>query len=615
MKTTFQEISFSVEQDGRCEITAFNETMKSIKTPKIIFEDHEVSFSELKVTQTPYKSGVGEGILNHYISKSFSFETLVWIEYSTHHLFFELIPLQFEENFKEIQWPSAFDFEEKRNDWITLLPHMQGLMIPNDFENECRNLHFDGQWCSNGSYMPWFGQIRKDVGSIMISLTPWDGKTRVDHPSQGPYTHVHFVHLPSMGTLSYRRIMKLVIQNEATIVSLCKIYRQFVLEKGQLVTLKQKAARNPYVDKLIGCAFLHKGIKTHVSKDSVFYDPDHPEKNDIVIPFSTRKKEIEYLHEKGIEKLYLHLDGWGNPGYDNQHPDYLPPCLEAGGYEGMKELSDTLRKYGDMFGIHDQYRDYYMDAKTFDRRFGITYPDGSIFEQCQWAGGRQSYLCATQAPYYVKRNFEELLSHDIHLEAAYLDVFTCNEPDECYHLEHKMSRKECLEYRMACFDYLHSKNILPSSEECSDWAMKSLVFAHYGPYDFMLEKPNTPKKGIPVPLFNLVYHDCLILPWPMDAFENCEDYMLYALLNGGAAYVDKEGAYPNTDGSFDEAREKALEEEIRRYQIVAKLQKEVAKCEMVDFGFIDNNYSKQYSVFSNGTRVEINLKENTYQII
>ena len=48
----------------------------------------------------------------------------------------------------------------------------------------------------------------------------------------------------------------------------------------------------------------------------------------------------------GVEKLYLHLDGWAQPGYDNCHPDYSPACIEAGGWEGMKELADTMRMCG-----------------------------------------------------------------------------------------------------------------------------------------------------------------------------------------------------------------------------------------------------------------------------
>ena len=161
---------------------------------------------------------------------------------------------------------------------------------------------------------------------------------------------------------------------------------------------------------------------------------------------------------------------------------------------------------------------------------------------------------------------------------------------------------------------LYSKNILPSSEEVNEWSLKSQVFCHYGLYDFMLRKPNEKRLGIPVPLFNLVYHDCVILPWPMDLTEN-EDYMLYALLNGGSAYVDKDGAYPNVDGAFYNNKEKQLDEAIRRYQVVADLQEKVAKLEMTDFGFIDHNYKKQYSVFGNQIKVIIDLEKNTYEII
>ena len=121
-------------------------------------------------------------------------------------------------------------------------------------------------------------------------------------------------------------------------------------------------------------------------------------------------------------------------------------------------------------------------------------------------------FCGTQAPYYVKRNFQELFRHGIKLDCAYLDVFTCNEGDECSNPMHRMTRKECYEYRCRCFDYLLKNGILSSSEEVNDWAVPSQIFCHYAPYDFMMEEPGTPKQGIPVPLYNLVYHDCVIQP-------------------------------------------------------------------------------------------------------
>ena len=74
--------------------------------------------------------------------------------------------------------------------------------------------------------------------------------------------------------------------------------------------------------------------------------------------------------------------------------------------------------------------------------------------------------------------------------------------------------------------------------------------------------------------------------------------MLYALLNGGAAYVDKDGAYPDCDGAFDAVREKQLDEDIARYSVVAGLQEQVAAHEMVKHEFLDGNLYRQRTLFA-----------------
>ena len=86
--------------------------------------------------------------------------------------------------------------------------------------------------------------------------------------------------------------------------------------------------------------------------------------------FAQREQEIRQLHEMGVEKLYLHLDGWAEPGYDNRHPDYGPACEAAGGWEGMKSLADAMHECGYLFGIHDQYRDYYLTEPFRSTRDG-----------------------------------------------------------------------------------------------------------------------------------------------------------------------------------------------------------------------------------------------------
>ncbi len=370
----------------------------------------------------------------------------------------------------------------------------------------------------------------------------------------------------------------------------------------------------PAVDQLIGSGFVHTGIKTHVRENSDFFDKDQPDKNNHLTTFAQREAQMRELYKAGVRKVYLHLDGWAQPGYDNQHPDYSPACEEAGGWKGMKSLADTMHELGYLFGIHDQYRDYYLSAPSFDEDYACRLTDGTIPQHQRWAGGPQSYLCATQAPHYVKRNFARLRENNIELDCAYLDVFTCNEGDECNNPRHRMSRRDCYEARNHCFDYLMSQGILPSSEEVNDWCVPSMVFSHYAPYDFMLREPGSPKYGVPVPLFNLVYHDCLIEPWMMDRVSDEEDYMLYALLNGGAPYLLRDGAYPNFDGSFETVG-LSLREDIRRSGVVSELHEKVAKCEMVCHELVDGDYEIHRTIFSDGTTVTVDFRRQTYEIV
>lgn len=586
------------------------------KSGKIYFSDAR------QISHKNFQSGVGDGVLSTYCgfenqgeTVPYEFQTLVWMEKTTQDIYCEWIPICEEGlEVEKVFWPGSMEFREPRGDWYTLLNNRQGMLIPNTWETELERPVFDGFFGTAGAYMPWFSQVKERNGYLAICVTPWNAGYQATHPAKGPYTLVGMRFEPSLGKMDYRRIVKYTFLSDCDYNDICKVYRNYVDEHGGLRTLEEKAIRNPRVNDLIGCAFLHKGIKTFVQHNSDFYDGENPEKNNHLTTFASREQEIRQLYEMGIEKLYLHLDGWAEPGYDNRHPDYGPACEEAGGWEGMKSLADTLHKCGYLFGIHDQYRDYYRSAPSFDENFACRLPDGSIPEHQRWAGGSQSYLCGTQTPYYVKRNFEELIRHGIQLDCAYLDVFTCNEGDECDNPMHRMTRKECYEYRCRCFEYLLKNGILSSSEEVNDWAVPSQIFCHYAPYDFMMQKPGTPKQGLPVPLYNLVYHDCVIQPWMMEKVSEEEDYMLYALLNGGAPYLVRDAAYPNIDGAFDENVKISLEEQIERAKVVSAFHEKVGKREMLRHEFVDGNPKVQKTTFAGESSVVVDFEKMVYEI-
>lgn len=591
--------------------------------PTLECDEGIFSFTDARsVSHELFQNGIGTGIRSCFEGfeangtvRPYSFETLIWIEAVSGDIRFEWLPLCKEGlSVKKVRWPGEMSFEKASRSWYSVLNHQQGLLVPNDWETALDHVVFNGFFETAGAYMPWFGQVKDREGYIAICETPWNAGYTAEHPAGGPYSHVGIYYEPSLGKMDYRRVLRYTLLSDCDYNDLCKVYRAYVRETGHLRTLAEKAAQNPSVDRLIGCSFVHTGIKTVVQPDSDFFDPENPEKNNHCTPFSKRTEEIKLLHNMGVEKLYLHLDGWAQPGYDNCHPDYSPACIEAGGWEGMKELVDTMHECGYLFGIHDQYRDFYKSAKSFDENYACRLTDGTIPEHHRWAGGPQSYLCATQAPYYLKRNFAALFENGIELDGAYLDVFTCNEGDECTNPEHRMTRRECYEYRGQCFSWLLAHGILSSSEEVSDWAIPSLVFCHYAPYSFMMKRPGLPKDGIPVPLFNLVYHDCVIEPWMMDKASENDDYMLYALLNGGAPYLLRDAAYLNTDGSFEGDELLALEEMIRRSKTVSALHEKIAKCEMVRHRMNPENWWIQETEFSDGTKVKVDFKNQTYEI-
>lgn len=618
VKISFEEESlrFILYQEG----TAW-EWMESYR-PHFEYEGGNLEFKDaVSVSHERVDNGLGEGIRSRYqgfvvggTKVPYTFETYVWIERTTGHIYFEWIPVCEEGlQVKRVYWPGAMAFEEKRKDWYTLLNYQQGLLIPNTWETELGPIVFDGFFGTAGAYMPWFGQIKEGEGCLALCTTPWNAGYQAEHPAGGPYTHVNVYFEPSLGRMEYRRVMRYTLMSHCDYNDMCKVYRTYVNEQGNLRTLREKAAKVPVIDRLIGSGFVHTGIKTQVCENSDFFDPEQPDKNNHLTTFAAREAQMREIHEARAKKVYLHLDGWAQPGYDNQHPDYTPACEEAGGWAGMKSLADTMHELGYLFGIHDQYRDFYLSSQSFDEDYACRLMDGTIPRHQRWAGGPQSYLCGTQAPYYVKRNFEVLRENQIELDCAYLDVFTCNEGDECNNPRHRMSRRECYEARNHCFDYLMSRGILPSSEEVNDWCVPSMVFCHYAPYDFMLRKPGSPKFGVPVPLFNLVFHDCLIEPWMMDQVSEDEDYMLYAVLNGGAPYLLRDGAYPNFDGSF-ETMGLGLKEDIKRCDVVCELHEKVAKCEMVRHELVDGEYTVQRTVFADGTSVTVDFGKQTYEI-
>jgi hypothetical protein len=571
----------------------------------VLTNGKKLYFADAECSSSYYRTGVADGVKAEYTGfadgeggvypiKAYTF---TWVNTSTGDINFEVrVEGDAPGQIKSVAYPGGMEFGAEKGHGYTVLPRMQGTLVPAGTDINIA----DGRIQERDGYMSFWGQVRDGSGYIAIYDTPYDAHYAFGKGIVSPYF------IPSLGTMRYKRRMTYTFYDKCDYNTFAKKYRSYIRYKGQLITLDEKIARNPAVARLIGTPVVHEGIAVHINEKSNYYTPGKPEKNDYYTTFQTRASQLRELKKRGADNAYLHLDGWGKQGYDNVHPDVFPPHEAAGGADGMRALSETCRELGYIFGIHDQYRDYYYDGDSFSFDNAIENLDGSHPYCSVWYGGPHSYLCASLAPYYVRRNYDEFERLGIKIEGSYLDVFSVVGHDECHSADHPMSREQCAAYRRECLDILTAKGIIPSSEETIDSVVPSLALCHHSPYfTSNLGSSEAEPVGVPIPLFNLVYHDCIVIPWFGAkgkkggwGIPGCDSAYLHALLNGGTIYYSIN----------------ANEDDIRFGKTALELHARIAKQEMVSHEFTGEGYRRQRTVFADGTTVEVDFDSGEWEI-
>jgi hypothetical protein len=525
---------------------------------------------------------------------------VIAMEIATEEILFQIIPAEKDVSIHECRWPKMIEPESVD---VTVVPNMQGVLIPRNFGRKI--VQYDDRMFSRGFYMPWWGYQKDTATAMMIVETPVDAAAKIDHPAGGPTT-LELKWLSQLGCMGYMRKVRFCAYEEGNYVTLCKRYRRYVMETGHFVSLKEKIARNPKVAHLLGSPVIHTSILYHMEPASSYYNKEDPSKNHMLVTFDERIEHLKKLSAMGVKKAYLHLDGWGYRGYDNLHPDLLPPCEEAGGWEGMKRFADACDKLNYLFAIHDQYRDYFHDSPAHDFRHEVWIErDGKLHYETTWPGGAEGFLCSSLMPLVQAKNHRALIELGINIKGAYIDVIAVVPPSECFNPEHPVTRRECLENWGRCLTQVRSILGVTSSEEPCDWAVPYLDLVHHGPYPLDPNPGKGPANGIPVPLFNLVYHDAIILPWSVSAegkggwgIPDADSSFLHAVLNAGMPYISLEPS----------------EKELKMVKTLCAVQEKLALQEMVGHEFLDESFRRQRTTYGDGTTITVDFDRDQVEI-
>lgn len=520
-------------------------------------------------------------------------------------------------------FPAPFNSKKKGQNSYHVDPMRQGFILPDGYKKNFSTVfgyaHIKRMINTGDAYMPLWGRVCDGNTFSAIVETPYDASLYSCYGKHQAFLNSVYWQ-SSLGKLSYERKIKFTFTSDGDYNTVAKDYRKYLIDRNELVSIDEKIEKNPNIKKLIGSPVLHHKIYSKINEKSQFYDKNGS--NEILCAtFGERAEEMKKLKSAGLEKLYIHTDGWGKDGYDNNHPYILPPCEQAGGWEGFKEFADVSRELGYVFALHDQYRDYYYDSPVFDKEKAIKNIDGTNPYCSIWDGGEHSYLCTEFALDAVKQTYTELEEHGIDVQGVYLDVFSIMQGDECFHEDHKVTREQSMKNRADCFDYLNSKGIIMSSEEPGMQLLNKLALVHHGPHALRPQE-NGEAVGIPVPLGNLVYHDCLMVPW--NWFNNWgipkgEDGDLYGALNAGMPYIHPYGnelkkiGTDNRTADVGMMNDAELKKELARIAPLCELQAKLYNKEMVKHEFL-GSYRIQKAVYADGTTVRIDFDKGIYEI-
>lgn len=558
---------------------------------------------------TGYKTGI-KITLSAWGNLNLKLYLTVCLEGDSEDLVFDVAADEKQDLVRQLNWPTALDAAQVD---CTLLSNVRGVLLPRNWPkpyHPIRAYEADGSiqktdrselqsnviedWC-----MSWWGFQKGESAMMIIVETPNDAAYQFEHPAGGP-TVIGPRWRPALGKLGYPRTARMCFIPDGNYVDMAKRYRSYVINTGLFVSLKDKIARKPIVKELIGTPIIRSGILTDYKSDGARWKRDSTTRYKLV-SFDERAAEFKKYKEMGLKSLCVVLTGWPNKGYDRQHPDAMPPAPAAGGWEGMKRLAETCKDLGYLFSLHDQYRDYYLDAPSFNKQFAIhaeeeggkanVFPgtrfgdvkEGKIPYMDYWDGGKMAYLNGRFMLGHLNKNYQWLFKHDIHPQGNYLDVFGYVPPDEDFNPEHPSTRTDGLNDRIKCYNWSRNNLGFVGTETACDWTIPYVDFS----------SPLSAKNGITVPLWDLVYHDAILTPY------NPDD--LRGLLCGGMPQVSfRKGIDAQT---------------IKLLDRISELNKRVALLEMTKHEFLDPNYRKERSTFADGTTVTVDWDKQTAVIL
>jgi hypothetical protein len=393
-----------------------------------------------------------------------------------------------------------------------LVPVREGLLIPTD--TGLNFTHRFDTYAYEGCHMAMIGLVQNDAAALVTWEDPYVAvdvqSTTTNAVPAGAHQQVKAAISPRKSARSFQ----VQLLGKGDLVDVAKAYRQVAAARRWLVTWDQKLKDHPDGAKLFG-AINYKLWSTLDRRMNL--ESSQEESVRLNWTFDEAAQVAEHLkRDLKLDKVLFMLGGWIHRGYDNQHPDILPSAPECGGDTAFADCAKRVMDLGYLFCLHDNYQDIYKDSPSWDESYIMKTGDGKIAKGGHWAGGLAYLTCSQRALDLAKR--PQNLAAVKKLTGAnsyFIDTTYAAGLQECFDPAHPLARPDDMKWKQALSDYAREVFGVFGSECGREWAIPHSDFFEgltgvSGGY-YHDAKLVTKVGGTVVPLFELVYRDCIAM--------------------------------------------------------------------------------------------------------
>ncbi len=366
-------------------------------------------------------------------------------------------------------------------------------------------------------FLPVYGVLRPDQAGFAVYVRDnWNHSCLIrinSAPGEGT-ANSSFEFEKQFANEPCTLVMKLFAPG-ADYVALAKWYRSVVKREGRFVSLAEKIAQNPEVEKLVGSViwkhdvYAQKTLPPGVEKTYSLYVP-RPEMAQVEgkIRNWSVYEVFRTAHERGFDRVCIYNTGWNRYGFDSGYPTRLPPNPERGTEREQKEAAEYARSLSDgfIYSVHDNYIDVYPNSPEFSREDLFHTEEGVPVKGGIWRGGRCYLQCTAAGVKYAERDLPRI-AEIFGRGSIYLDVLATR-LRSCHHPDHPLSRRGDLNNRREIIRI--AKKYLGSAAS-EYWPSDSMAdLADLGAFTSIGCRFPSMRRVDFIPVWQLIYHDSVL---------------------------------------------------------------------------------------------------------